>query len=284
MTDSLRGPRARVSHELKLRSTQVLSVSDLTAHLRRVTVTGPALEDFRALGPTDHLKLFLADPDTGLVHLPDGEGGATPPGGQVVRRDMTPRAFRAEGPSGAPELDLDVVVHEQADTEPGPLAVWAGNVRAGDEVSFIGPRGSKLVPEGWSRAVLAADETALPSLARWLELLDPSTEVIALVEVQGPGEEAYLEGVRPGTPIRWLHRGERPPGASTVLLEAFGELELDADTFVWVGGEAGSLVPVRRLLRRERGLNPPQVEVQGYWRRGVGGWDHHAPIDPSDPD
>ena len=260
-------------------------MADLTAHLRRVTVGGADLADFASVGPTDHVKLFLANPETGLVHLPDGEGGATPPGGLPVRRDMTPRAFRPVGGSGGPELDLDVVVHEQADTAPGPLARWIENVRPGDRVSFIGHRGSKLVPEGFARAIVAADETALPSAARWLEMLAPEVDVLVLAEVQGPGEESYLEGLRPGTPITWLSRGEAAPGTSTVLADAFRALgEIDADTFVWVGGEASSLAPVRRYLRRELGLPASHAEVQGYWRRGVGDWDHHAPLDPTDPD
>ena len=38
------------------------------------------------------------------------------------------------------------------------------------------------------------------------------------------------------------------------------------------------------LLRRELGLGPEQVVASGYWRRGVAGLDHHAPVDPDDPD
>ncbi len=284
MTTSTRAPRARVQHELRLRTATVHAVTDLTAHLRRVTLSGPELAGFPAQGPTDHVKLFLPDPETGLVHLPDGAGGTRPEGGQTVRRDMTPRAFRPEGPSGHPELDLDVVVHEQDETEPGPLAVWIENVRPGDQASFIGPRGSKLVPEGYARAVLLADETALPSVARWLEMLAPEVAVTVLVEVQGPGEESYLEGLRPGAELQWLARGDAAPGTSDVLDRAVRELEIDADTFVWAGGEATTLVPVRRWLRRELALPAASVEVQGYWRRGVRDFDHHTPLDPSDPD
>ena len=285
MSSSLRAPRARVQHDPKFRTAQVHAVVDLTAHLRRVTVTGPDLADFASEGPTDHVKLFLADPETGLVHVPDGQGGTTPGGGHQVRRDMTPRAFRPEGSSGGPELDFDVVVHEQADTRPGPLAVWIDNVVPGDRVHMVGPRGSKLVPQGYERALLFADETALPSIARWLEQLDPQMAVTAFIEVQGPGEETYLEGIRPGAEVRWLHRGSAAPGASTVLADALTELDtIDEDTFVWAAGEAGSLIPVRRRLRRELGLPAVQTEVQGYWRRGVGDFDHHEPIDPTDPD
>lgn len=277
MTQTPRTARRRVAHELRVRTAGVREVTDLGPSLRRVTVEGPELADFSSLGPTDHVKVFLADPATGLVRLP---GDAS---GHPVRRDLTPRAHRRTADGG--ELDLDVVVHECHGVTAGPLARWVASVRPGDSLSFAGPRGSKLVPEGWSRVVLGADETALPAVARWLELLDPAVEVLVLAEVQGPGQESYLEGLRAGAEIRWLHRGRAAPGTATVLAEAFAALGgVDADTFVWVGGEAGSLVPVRRLLRRTWALPPYQAEVQGYWRRGVADFDHHAPIDPDDPD
>lgn len=285
MTVSSRAPRVRVQHELKLRTSQVHAVVDLTARLRRVTVRGPELADFASAGPTDHVKLFFRDPDTGLVHLPDGQGSTTPAGGHPVRRDMTPRAFRPRGSSGEPEIDFDVVVHDEDGTRPGPLAVWIDTVVPGDTLHMIGPRGSKLPPEGYARALLLGDETALPSLARWLEMLDPAVDVTVLAESHGPGEETYLEGLRPGADVRWLHRGDAAPGTTTLLADALvARGEIDEDTFVWAGGEAGSLIPVRRFLRRELGLPASQVEVQGYWRRGVGDYDHHTPLDPSDPD
>ena len=127
MSTASRPARSRVAHELKLRTVTVRAVTDLTAHLRRVTLTGAALEDFASVGPTDHIKLFLADPSTGLVHLPDGNGGVTPPGGASVRRDMTPRAFRPDSASGGPELDLDNVVLVIEDV---PFTASAEDIRA----------------------------------------------------------------------------------------------------------------------------------------------------------
>ena len=59
---------------------------------------------------------------------------------------------------------------------------------------------------------------------------------------------------------------------------------VDDATFVWAAGEASALVPLRRHLRRELNLPAEQVSVSGYWRAGVVAFDHHAPIDPTDPD
>jgi NADPH-dependent ferric siderophore reductase len=54
----------------------------------------------------------------------------------------------------------------------------------------------------------------------------------------------------------------------------------DERAFAFLAGEATMLVPLRTLLR---GLLPDgrdQVAASGYWRRGVAGLDHHAPLDP----
>jgi NADPH-dependent ferric siderophore reductase len=59
---------------------------------------------------------------------------------------------------------------------------------------------------------------------------------------------------------------------------------IEPDAYVWAAGEATSLIPVRRYLRHELGLSPEQLAVEGYWKRGVTNLDHHAPIDPTDPD
>lgn len=58
--------------------------------------------------------------------------------------------------------------------------------------------------------------------------------------------------------------------------------EPGAGTFFFLAGEATSLIPLRRYLRRELGLPKEQVEVHGYWKRGVVALDHHAPLDPND--
>ncbi|UUT34408.1 siderophore-interacting protein [Microbacterium elymi] len=59
---------------------------------------------------------------------------------------------------------------------------------------------------------------------------------------------------------------------------------VDASTYVFAAGEASALVPVRRHLRHTLHLPREQYSVSGYWRVGVQAWDHHAPIDPVDPD
>ena len=68
------------------------------------------------------------------------------------------------------------------------------------------------------------------------------------------------------------------------LLDVVRSQDVTADTFVWAAGEAGALIPVRRWLTQEAGLPKANLSLHGYWKSGVAGLDHHAPLDPADPD
>lgn len=243
------GERRTVRHELRTRSVTVAAVRPVAGPLVRVTLTGPDLEGFAAPGPADHVKLLL----------PDG-----------ARRDYTPRAFRADGP----ELDIDVVLH--GDT--GPASAWAARVRPGETVGIGGPRGSRLAPEGVRRAVLVADESALPAAARWIDAF-AGIPVTALLFVEDPQTSGYL-GATPDVDARWFSG----PGRLEELDAALRAVPVDDGTFAALAGEAGALIPWRRYLRRELGLPATQVVADGYWKRGVADRDHHAPLDPDDAD
>ncbi|HEY8590820.1 MAG TPA: SIP domain-containing protein, partial [Naasia sp.] len=86
-----------------------------------------------------------------------------------------------------------------------------------------------------------------------------------------------------------LQRGDRiavtriPTDADSALAAVAGT-GIDDLTYVWAAGEATALLPVRRYLRSHLGLGKDQAKVDGYWRRGVAGLDHHAPLDPDNPD
>ena len=67
------------------------------------------------------------------------------------------------------------------------------------------------------------------------------------------------------------------------LLATIQAQDVDEDTFVWAAGEATTLVPVRRHLKA-LGLPKANLSLHGYWKRGEAGLDHHAPLDPADPD
>ena len=240
----------------------------------RVTLSGPELAGFTSVGPADHMKVFFPDPATGILTLPDvgPDGLRRGAEGVVISRDYTPRAVRPG------ELDIDIVVHGLD----GPASAWVELAKPGDDLGIAGPRGSRLVPEGIERLLIVADETALPATGRWLELLPADVPVTALFHVVGDTVESYFDpAIAARMDAEWITHAD----GHQQLEESLRSLgRIDAGTFVFMAGEADVLVPLRRYLRHELFLPAEQVSASGYWRRGVVNLDHHAPLDPSDPD
>jgi NADPH-dependent ferric siderophore reductase len=266
-------PGIVVRHEPAVRTLSVTAKRKLSAGFVRITVSGDELTGFISAGPTDHTKLFFPD-STGTISAPQLVDGSMqrPGNGTVIVRDYTPRAFRD---GSTPELDLDFFLHG----DDGPASAWAAAAAVGDPIVVAGPRGSRMPPSGMSRVILAADESALPALARWIESLPNDVEIVAFATVSNESDHAYLEPAHVNRArLVWI---DKQPDALERAVRAYGPIS--DDTFVWMAGEATSLIAVRRYLRRELGLPAAQVKVDGYWKRGESGRDHHAPIDPADP-
>ena len=271
MTTETAPPRMRiVRHPLKYRLLEVKRVDRVTPGTVRVTFGGEALDGFCEQEPTDHVKLCFAEPGAELPVEPvvendtwmDAPEGMTEP----LTRDYTVRYYRRE----QRELDIDMVLHGT-----GIGSTWAAAAQPGMRLGVFGPRGSEVLPFVHDWYLLGAEETALPALARWAEMLPAGVRVIAFAEVSGPEDEQPIESAADLT-LTWLHRGSAPSGSTDLLERAIRAAELPEGLgFAWVAGEATSLKPIRRHLRRERGLLKEQVDVDGYWKRGVANHDHH---------
>lgn len=273
MTETAVFTRERVRHDFAVREMTVTAWRDITPRMRRVTLAGP-MDGFTSPGPGDHLKVFFPDPATGVLNAPRiVDGMLQRPAGDVIARDYTPLV------NAAGQLELDFVIHG----DDGPASAWASRVTEGAPIVVAGPRGSHLPPQHASRYVLGGDESALPAIARWLQLLPADADVTVLAEVQDADDEAYLAELGSPHAVTYLHRGAAEPGTTTLLADATRALG-HRDAFYWFGGESNSLVPVRRYLRRELGLDQSAVDCSGYWKRGTPEHDHHAPVDPSDPE
>ncbi|QCQ16241.1 siderophore-interacting protein [Microbacterium sp. RG1] len=272
-----RGTRVEVLPTIGRRILRVARVHQLTPRYRRITFRfdDPSTGfPFRLFAPADHIKLFFPDPRTGILVVPviTERGWQVPPdAGAPLFRDYTVRGFDA----GTGELTVDFVVHPH-----GVAGSWAARARPGDQLGQLGPRGHVLFPVRHERYLVAGDETALPVIMRALEEAPVGSRVTAVVEVDDVADEQPLR-VRPGVAadIRWVHRGGS--AYASPLEDAIRAVPLtDAEpAFVFVAGEATSLIPIRRYLRGELRLPQERVEVDGYWKRGIANLDHHAKAD-----
>jgi NADPH-dependent ferric siderophore reductase len=249
-----------VRHPLVVRRLTVYDVARPTPRLARLLAGGPELERFVSLAPDDYVRVFLPDAHTGDLVLPQitehrvgwRQSGPPPPA-----RHFTPARYDQQ----ASTLQLDIVLHDG-----GVASRWAAQAQAGQHLGVGGPRESHVVNERFETYLLAADETGLPALARWLRELPSQATVVALIEVHDAEDEQDLETAT-RCAIRWLHRnqGER-------LADAVRDLTLPTERlYSWVAAETRAVQAIRHHLVNDRGISSEVVRARSYWTRGMDG-------------
>jgi NADPH-dependent ferric siderophore reductase len=274
-----RSLRPTTIHPITTRTLQVLRVADVTPGMRRVTLGGPELKAHTAAngfpvdeihcdGFDDHCKFILRHPDLPAdapAPAPTQNAGVLdwPHDDLAVNRSYTIRKWRPEaGEYG--EMDVDFVKHGV-----GPATRWAYAVQPGEDIQIAGPKACATQPEGADWLLIAGDETTLPAIGRWLEEMPADTRGQVFIEVDRDDHIQTIDHPA-GVEITWLPRNGAEAGTTTALFDAITGCEWwDGTVFAWVAGETLTLVPIRRWLRREKGLAKEQVDVAGYWRREV---------------
>lgn len=271
--------RARSRHRFTAREAVVTAVTRPVEEFVRVTLTGPDFADFTSTGPSDHMRVFFPHPVTGELVAPRaagaGEEGIVRPEAPMFARDFTPLHPRVDEATGDVLVDLDILRH----VDPGPAAGWGERAEVGDRLVIVGPRGSQSAPQNAERVVLVVDGTALPSASRWIAEVPATTAVDVIADI--PGDIAWVETYLRQESGRDDFDLTQARGDLGDALEMVGT---DASTFVFAAGEASRLIPLRRHLRHELALPREQYALSGYWKRGMVAFDHHEPIDASDPD
>ncbi|WP_058234890.1 siderophore-interacting protein [Devriesea agamarum] len=213
---------------------EVLATRDLSPAFRRITFGGPGLDRFGLTEDVLDLRIKLvvptlqAAPQTQRFDLPafidsfDGEDFSwyqpwlrLPETDRGVMRTYTVRTWRP-GPGGVGgEIDVDVVMHTDADGRGGPAAAWAAEARPGDTIFILGPdytaegecSAIEFRPGSAEQILLAGDETAVPAMGSILSSLPETARGAALLEV--PTSQDILDDVRCASPhmdIVWLPR------------------------------------------------------------------------------
>ncbi|HMR47830.1 MAG TPA: siderophore-interacting protein [Arachnia sp.] len=254
------------------RTLEVIRVRDVTPGMRRVTLSGPELAAhtaangypvaaFRSDGFDDEFKIILTHPDAAETVGPtqaDGVLNWPRCDEHLLFRTYTVRRWDPI----AGEIDVDFVKHGV-----GFATTWAKTVHPGESVQIAGPKSSSPHPVGADWTLVAGDETALPSIGRWLESWPEGARGQVFIEVARPEHRQDLPQPE-GVEITWLSRDGAEPGTTTLLFDAIRAADWwEGTVFAWVSGETLSLTPIRRWLRNDKGLAKEQVEVTGYWRR-----------------
>lgn len=291
---------------------EVATVHRRSPSFVRIAFAGPALAEVAVDGPLyDQRIKLLVPPTSGTLpdlSAPDGDWYAAWLALPVARRGAM-RTYTVRELSGVGEarrLTIDLVLHPGA---AGPASTWAGRAGPGDPALLVAPRagvasgGIEFAPGSASRLLLAADETAVPAVARILADLPRDAAGTALCEVPHP-DDAELLAAPPGIEVRWLPRRDHADVGSALIPAVLAHLGGDATRedgseprpphratdvavwetpdvtaavadgtgvpglYAWIAGESGVVTTLRRHLIRDLGVGRHQVAFMGYWRRG----------------
>ncbi|RZL24998.1 MAG: siderophore-interacting protein [Rhodococcus sp. (in: high G+C Gram-positive bacteria)] len=256
---------AKVPYPIGIRELEVVRSVMVGSGLLRLTLGGPELEGFESHAPDEHVRLVYPNED-GTLRLPERDGTMLKwPRPLPISREYTVRRYDPD----LAELDIDFALHEG-----GFASDWAQAVTPGTRIHVAGPPGGVIVPWTYDKYLLAGDITALPAIARWLEMLPEAASGCAFIEITDASQEIELT-VPEGVEVRWLHRGDVPAGHSDLLEQAVRTVTVAEDEriYAWISGEATSLKPLRRFVRDNLKLDKGDYLITGYWKRGVADFD-----------
>lgn len=245
------GDGADLSRPMDFRLLRVAGVRDVTPHMRRLTVQGHGLERFDTTERL-HAKLVLPHPE-GETHWPELDAS-----GRVRWQDPRPpiRKYTIRSVDAARgEMEIDFVMHEDA----GPGSDFAARAQVGMEFGLFGPGGGGLREADWY--LLAGDETALPAIARMLEVLPDTARGHAFIAVASDEDRQPLR-VPDGMVLTWLPAGGLTEAACAVPVPAEGA------RYFWFGAEHAETMAVREHVRQRTDLRTGEHLVVSYWRAG----------------
>lgn len=235
----------------------------VTPHMVRVTLGGPAFEQFQPKGVTDsYVKILFAKPALGLKPPYDLAAlrEQLPPDDVPVTRTYTVRRVN----QAERNIDIDFVVHG----DEGLAGPWAAQAKPGDRIALMGPGGAYSPDPTADWYLFAGDESALPAISATLEALPVDAVGVAFLECGGPDD--VIDVAAPsGVEIVWVHRGERDDATTSLLAAAVTAYDWPAGRVqVFAHGERESMKALRDVFLKEHGLTKDQLSLSGYWAAG----------------
>jgi NADPH-dependent ferric siderophore reductase len=246
-----------------LRILKVHAIEDIAPGFRRIIFKGERLERYDRNDQL-HCRLIFQPRGTEKPSWPmlDHRGHVVWPDAQAVPTRVY--TIRNIDPVKQ-EITIDFALHRN----PGPATTWAMNAQRGDIAGILGPAAEGPKPAKFH--ILIGDETALPGMARILELLPPNAAGHVFVEVDTRDTAPPLD-CPASISITWLCRSGASPGTTTLLEEAIRTVKWPedlADAFLWGGCEHKAFSAIYRYLRKEIALPRDRFVLYSHWHRSL---------------
>jgi NADPH-dependent ferric siderophore reductase len=193
---------------------EVVSVTDLHPHLRRVVVGGDDLGRFAPTGPDTFVYVLLPPPGRACLTIDRSftwEGYE-----QMAEADRPVGAYYTVRRWDAARREVTMLTVRHGDE--GPASAWVDRATPGDPVALWGPRTAYHPPRATDWHLLVADETGLPAVAAILESLPAGAVARLFAEVADATERQELPA-SPGVDVTWLYRNGAPAGTTPPLVD-----------------------------------------------------------------
>ncbi|WIE74970.1 siderophore-interacting protein [Curtobacterium sp. MCSS17_007] len=242
--------------------------------VQRVTVTGDDLHEFPFAGYDHWFRLFLQLPHQATFTLPEIDGTRWYPQYLAIPQDERPHLanYTVAGyrhlPDGAAEMDVDFVVHTDADgVLEGGAAIWACAARPGDQLAVLDQGRIFDCPDDVSEVVVAAEETGLPAVVGIAASLPRDTVGRIIQEVPTAADVRVLDAPL-GVEVTWIVREHVDPHevpGRAALAELERHVPCDDRVYAFVVGESRLATAGRRHLHRA-GVPKSRITFSGFWK------------------
>ncbi|WP_108163364.1 SIP domain-containing protein [Saccharospirillum sp. MSK14-1] len=229
------------------RQLEVIRTTDVSPHMKRVTLGGLKATDF----PTDQASAYFK-------FLFPREGHDKP-----LMRTYTIRHQRDD------EIDVDFALHEPA----GLASHWAQTVQPGERIDIRGPGPKKMVNFEADWFLLVGDMTSLPAISVNLEQLPDNAQGHVVLEVTDNSDIQPLQHP-PGVKLHWVIAPSADPSGQR-LVDAVKQLPwLTGTPSVWAACEFNSMRALRQHFRETAEIPKSHFYISSYWKMGVNEDDH----------
>jgi NADPH-dependent ferric siderophore reductase len=236
----------------KMRMTQVVCVTDLSPHMRRIVLTGNALSDFPENKESAHVKAIFPNPDSSTKKPKLGMYL----GFKKWMRSYTVRAFDKQ----KLELTIDFAVNDHQ----GLASNWASQATPGDYLGIAGPGDFKHTDLFAEQHLFFGDITALPAIAATLELLPANS--IGHTWIQVPVKEDVQDINTPqGIEIHWIITPNKLTNEFLTGLESVGS-DLNSSA-IFIAAEASVVKQLRSHLNDHCHYNKSKLYASAYWNK-----------------
>ncbi|WP_339723069.1 siderophore-interacting protein [uncultured Paraglaciecola sp.] len=235
-----------------MRLTEVLSVSDISPHMRRIILTGDSLSDFPENKESAHVKVIFPNPNSDNKEPKLGMYL----GFKKWMRSYTIRAFDKQNLA----LTIDFAVNDHQ----GLAANWALGAKAGDYLGIAGPGDTKHPDLFADNHLFLGDITALPAIAATLERLPKNAVGHAYIQVPDKQDIQCFTAPQ-GVEIHWLVTPNKLTDNFLKGLEAYGS-EL-SDTAIFIAVEASVVKQLKSHLNTNCRYDKSKLYASAYWNQ-----------------